>query len=310
MNKISIICTTYNHEPYIRQTLQGFVTQQCNFSFEIVIHDDASTDRTAEIIREYEAEYPQLFRTILQTENQYSKGINIWKNLFTDPTCAEYIAICEGDDYWIDPLKLQKQVDFLEEHEEYGMVYTKAQQYIDTTGEFSNIIGFKINSFEQLLMSNSIPTLTTVLRNSIYKKYDKDIDPSMRNWKMGDYPLWLYIFAKTKIHFINQVTAIYRVLDNSASHPQDGKKMLDFSRSVQDIRAFFAARYSPELVELVKESGIRIMFEAACRARDRKMQEELRIQAKKYNSNKMLFLNIVGLFPQLYIEIIDKYRKL
>lgn len=307
---VSIICTTYNHELYIRQALEGFLAQKCNFSFEIVIHDDASTDRTADIIREYRDKYPSIFNTILQSKNQYSQGNDVADLLYNQKSRGKYIALCEGDDYWIDPLKLQKQVDFLEANEEYGMVYTKAQQYMNTSRVFSKIIGIKINSFERLLMSNGIPTLTTVFRKAIFKKYDRDIQPSIRDWKMGDYPLWLYVLTKTKIHFIDQVTAIYRVLDNSASHHQDGNKMLAFSKSIQEIREFFSSEFSAELLEVVKESGIRLMFETACRAGDRKMQKELRIQAKKYNSKKMLFLKVFGYYPKLYIQIIDRYRDL
>ncbi|MFK2238497.1 glycosyltransferase family 2 protein [Bacteroides fragilis] len=106
---VSIFCITYNHSSYIRQCLDGFLIQKTNFPFEVLIHDDASTDDTAGIIKEYEAKYPDIIKPIYQVENQYSKGldINIVYNL--PRARGKYIAMCEGDDYWIDPLKLQNK---------------------------------------------------------------------------------------------------------------------------------------------------------------------------------------------------------
>lgn len=118
---VSIICITYNHEPYIRQCLDGFMMQKTNFPFEVLIHDDASTDKTADIIREYKARYPDVIKPIYQTENQYSKGVKIGLTYLYPNAKGKYIAECEGDDYWTDPLKLQKQVDFLEDNPSYSL---------------------------------------------------------------------------------------------------------------------------------------------------------------------------------------------
>ena len=118
---VSICTITYNHAPYIRQCLDGILKQKTLFSFEILIHDDASTDDTANIIREYEARYPNVIQPIYQTENQYSKGISFISKFNFERARGKYIAMCEGDDYWTDPLKLQKQVDFLENHPDYSI---------------------------------------------------------------------------------------------------------------------------------------------------------------------------------------------
>lgn len=115
--KVSICSITYNHAPYIRECLDGFLMQECNFDFEVLIHDDASTDNTAEIIKEYQAKYPDIIKPIIQTENQWSKGVRTIQSTYNFSRAkGKYLALCEGDDYWTDPLKLQKQVDALEQH--------------------------------------------------------------------------------------------------------------------------------------------------------------------------------------------------
>ena len=113
---VSVYCTAYNHEKYIRNALEGFIKQKTTFKYEVIVHDDASTDNTASIIREYEEKYPNIIRPIYQTENQYSKGIDFIKNDICPLMRGKYVAVCEGDDYWTDELKLQSQYDGLEKN--------------------------------------------------------------------------------------------------------------------------------------------------------------------------------------------------
>ena len=126
---VAIRCITYNHGSYIRDALDGFVMQQTDFSFVAIVHDDASTDNTAAIIREYASRYPDIILPIYETENQYSKHDGSLRRIMNNAcaaTGAKYIALCEGDDYWTDPLKLQKQVDFLESHPDYSLCFHNA----------------------------------------------------------------------------------------------------------------------------------------------------------------------------------------
>lgn len=110
---VSISCITYNHRQFIRQCLEGFLMQKTSFEFEILIHDDASTDGTIEIIQEYQRKYPDIIKPIIEEVNQYSLGVTAVSLRYNFPRArGKYIALCEGDDYWTDPLKLQKQVDF------------------------------------------------------------------------------------------------------------------------------------------------------------------------------------------------------
>ena len=119
---VSIICTAYNHEKYIKYAIDGFLMQKTNFEYEILIHDDASTDNTPKILKEYQDMYPDLIKVIYQKENQYTKGVSAITVLL-EKAKGKYLAFCEGDDYWIDKYKLQKQVDFLDRNIDYSAVY-------------------------------------------------------------------------------------------------------------------------------------------------------------------------------------------
>ncbi len=116
--KVSICCLVYNHKDYIRQALDSFLMQKTNFPFEILINDDCSTDGTTDIIREYEAKYPDIIKPLYHTENQYSKSYrqgNMMSITFNFPrVTGKYVAMCEGDDFWTDEYKLQKQFDLME----------------------------------------------------------------------------------------------------------------------------------------------------------------------------------------------------
>ena len=143
---VSIRCLVYNHASYLHQCLDGLVMQQADFDFEAIVHDDASTDGSAAIIREYAEKYPEIIKPIYETENQYSKGdgtLDRIMNAAIHPE-ARYIAVCEGDDYWTDPFKLQKQVNLLERHQDVGLVYGRARIYRQAKGKFSkNILGIQ-----------------------------------------------------------------------------------------------------------------------------------------------------------------------
>lgn len=132
--KVSIRCFAYNHERFIRQCLEGFVMQKADFRFEAIVHDDASTDNTAAIIREYAEKYPDIIKPIYETENQYSKHDGSLTRIMNAHTRGKYVAMCEGDDYWTDPYKIQKQVDFLESHPDYVMCSSRFDKYWQESG--------------------------------------------------------------------------------------------------------------------------------------------------------------------------------
>ena len=165
----TVACLTFNHKKYIRQTIEGFLMQQTDFPIEIIIHDDNSTDGTTQIVQEYADQYPELIFPIFQRENQYSKGKKPLINFVFPQAKGKYIALCEGDDYWNDPLKLQKQVEFLEANPDYVISYHNAM-IVDEVG---NIVDYsklpenlkKDLSSEELIQGTMILTLTMCFRN-------------------------------------------------------------------------------------------------------------------------------------------------
>lgn len=248
MNKaplLAIRCLTYNHEPYIRQCLEGFIIQKTSFPFIAIVHDDASTDKTAEIIEEYALKYPDIIKPILEKENQYSKHDGSLGRILNNaiPESVKYIAMCEGDDYWIDPNKLQKQVDFLESNPEFGMVYGKVHTWLQEENKFGKSFGKKAHTFEELVRYNTIPTLTVVLKYNLQQQYLDEIDPVTKNWKMGDYPMWLYISKVSKIGFIDEYLGVYRINKVSASHFEDRIGRLKFQMSALEIAAYMCNRF-------------------------------------------------------------------
>lgn len=205
---VSICCITYNHCDFIRQCLDGFIMQKTDFAFEIIVHDDASTDGTTDIVKEYEMKYPKLFKVIIQKENQYSKGVNILSNVFSCAT-GKYIAYCEGDDYWTDPLKLQKQVDVMENNRFSICCHDYVK--VDESGrKMSDGCGFKelqINLEDFVRREDLIlQPLTVLFRRSMfesdeYAKYDcaKDIT------------LYYHLLKKGDAFIIPEIMGCYRV---------------------------------------------------------------------------------------------------
>src|SRR5512133_361009 len=247
---VSVCCLTYNHSRCIRQTLDGFLAQKTTFRFEILIHDDASTDNTAEIIGEYVDKNPELIRTIIQTENQYSKGIRGITARFLFPIAkGKYIALCEGDDYWIDPMKLQLQVDFMESHPDYGVVHTDADFYFETRNVIKK--SFKKLSreyvpngyiYEQLLRNNFIYTLTICFRKDLLGNDYQFLTDG--RFAFADYPLLLELSLKTKFHYIDRSTAVYRRSEDSMSHFNDFERYLRFEQAVLKIRKYYLDKQS------------------------------------------------------------------
>lgn len=246
---LSIKCMVFNQEKFVSQTLDGFLIQETTFPFEVVIHDDASTDNTANIIREYESRYPKIIKPIYETENQYSKHDGSLSRIINSHIKGKYVAYCEGDDYWTDSNKIQKQVEFLENNLNYGLVYSKAKQFNQEKNKyFLKGWGEDFVSAQNLLETNNkIPTLTICYKRELYDKYREEIKPETHKWLMGDYPLVLWFAFNSKIKYFNYYSGVYRVLPSSASHNYNVEKEMKFILSAYDIKRFFAEQYNVKL---------------------------------------------------------------
>ena len=208
---VSISCTTYNHANFIKSCLEGFLMQQTSFEFEILIHDDASTDETQDIIKAYQQKHPTIIKPIFQTENQYSKGVRGIMPRFNFPRAqGKYIALCEGDDYWTDPLKLQKQVDFLEENEEYSMCFHKVNLiYPDNSIIEDNItkVPVKYESIEDLAEKGNYIHTPSVM----FTRQELILPKEMYLSPVGDFFLYMIISRNEKIGYLEEIMAVYRV---------------------------------------------------------------------------------------------------
>jgi glycosyltransferase involved in cell wall biosynthesis len=242
---VSVCCLTYNHSKYIRDAINGFLIQKTDFPIEILIHDDASTDGTADIIREYEAKYPDLIFPIYQTENQHFKGNKPGK-INRDRAKGKYIAICEGDDFWTDPLKLQKQVDFLESNIDYGLVYTRYK--IREEQKLKPDIIFKSTGHSgdvllDLIRKNFIATLTVCFRKDLLEKIDTD-EIYFEKFIMTDYPIWIQMAKISKIYFLDEITSTYRLIGESLSHSKSFERQEKFLLSNLKVQLYYIKKFN------------------------------------------------------------------
>lgn len=224
---VSVICLAYNHAEFIRETLDGFIRQETDFPFEVIVHDDASTDNTAAIIREYAARYPHVIRPIYQQQNQYSLGVPFSTRLFAQAR-GQYIAYCEGDDYWTDPQKLQIQVDFLERHPDYVITYHDAYMFNGQGVLRSPHLQGRYRrdaSAMELMRGRPLSTLTVCFRNLI-----KDLPPELHGVEVLDICWWSLLGAHGKGKFLAQIRpAAYRIHEGGIFSMRSSKQRIRMS---------------------------------------------------------------------------------
>ena len=192
--------------------------QKTNFRFEAVVHDDASTDGTAAIVREYAEKYPDIIKPILETENQYSKGDGTLGRIMAENREGKYIAICEGDDYWIDPLKLQKQVDYMEDHPDCTMTCTRAKYFLDTQNRFLGELYCRksdgiLDPVDVICRTGYfIATCSIVYRPCIREEYPD----YCYNCNVGDWPLQIMASMKGYVYYIDEPMCVYRYMSKGS----------------------------------------------------------------------------------------------
>lgn len=209
-SRLTVLTTTYNQEKYIADALDGFVNQETSFPFEVIVSDDCSTDSTAKIINDYAKKYPKIIKPIF---NKTNKGpmLNFVETL--DKISSEYVAFCDGDDYWCDNNKLQEQVDYLDSHPDYSVCFHQTKIFFENKEKPDEVFPLKnfpkTTEFSDLLKQNYIPANTVVYRWK-FNEQNKLSDCFPKNIVPGDYYIHLLHANDGKIHFINKVMSCYR----------------------------------------------------------------------------------------------------
>lgn len=281
--EVAIQVITYNQKDYIAQCLDSIVMQRTTFPFVAIVHDDSSTDGTADIVRQYAGRYPDIIRPIFQTENQYSKGFSPAKIAAEelDRLNPKYKCILDGDDYWTDAESLQMRYDYLETHPECAVVYSKVVQLLPS-GEIAELdAGYKweVPTFEQLLMRNNVPLCTAMFRLDIFREYLAQVKPFDRNWPINDWAMWLYMTSKHyEMAFIDRVTCVYRVTPVSITRRKTLRGRIKYINGIKHLSLYFS-RYStqPHIRRQIK------------RRVNRGIYNEIMDEIKKYPMGALLF---------------------
>ena len=294
--KVFVCCITFNHSKYIEDALKGFVMQKTDFPFVCVIVDDCSTDGEQEVIKTFlqreckmeDAEYYDNEKAVIIVAshqknvnctmvvyflkvNHYSQKISKWGYFTPWREKCQYEAICEGDDFWINSMKLQKQVDFMDTHPDYGLCFTDFD-LVDGKRNHKNVVKEDGNYWPTIIERGvQIGTATVLYRTNIYK-----ILPKLylgKKWLMSDYPKWIEFAHESKLKYLPDITAKYRVLDNSASHSDNIQKEIDFIKCGIQIRSFYSNYYHYNHVESKKSFYIKVM-KLAFKHKDKKVAKD------------------------------------
>ena len=258
---VSVSCITFNHEKYLRDALEGFLGQKRSFGIEILVHDDASTDGTIEILREYTEKFPDIMRPMYEEQNQYSQGISNISGVFNFPRArGKYIAMCEGDDFWSDTEKLEKQVAYMEAHPECSLC-CHAAGIVSMDGAFrsekelrpfSGSRGLKPE--EVISRKINIPTASLLFR----AEYVKALPQWYFDCPVGDIPLQLHLLRMGSVYYFDEIMSMYRMgREGSWGDSMDGeearKKWESHYREMKKLYEAFDretdGKYAPAIAE-------------------------------------------------------------
>lgn len=207
---VTVFCITYNQADYICDCLEGIVSQKTNFAFTAIVHDDASTDGTAEIVRKYAEKYPGTIIPVIETENQFSKGFNVSNSWVNSIKWGKYIACCEGDDYWMDSCKLQKQYDFMEAHPDYSLCLHNAiindfRYKIDYLSEPNS--ADKDKSCEEIIFEGGGKLNPT---SSFFIRADCEWPSIPHNCSANDHFELIKLASRGKVYWFSEPMSVYR----------------------------------------------------------------------------------------------------
>ena len=240
---VSVCMTAYNHAPYIARAIEGVLKQRTTFGVELIIGEDCSHDNTLAICREYAKRYPERIRIMTAERN-----VGMRENYRRTALAAQgrYVAYCDGDDFWIDEEKLQRQVEALENNPSVGMCYTRSERRIEHSDKrwIYPKEGLFVE-FEKLLFNNTVENCTAVARRELIERYYAEVQPECHpEWLTDDAPMWIWFAAESRIVALEQVTAVHSLLKESVSQSSDYLKRIAFCDSLVDISLWFDERYS------------------------------------------------------------------
>ena len=211
---VTVWCLAYNQKDFIRDALEGFVMQKTSFPFEVIVHDDASTDGTTAIVQEYARHYPDIIKPVIETENQWHKGglKHIIKIMNEKYRKGKYIAFCEGDDYWTAPQKLQLQVDFLESHPEYSMCFHSAKKKYETnTRAWIDCENIQDKDYDatDIFINWTVPTASVMCRREAMDFYANLKHPE----RIQNYDIFIFLSCAMigKLRGIHEQMSVYRI---------------------------------------------------------------------------------------------------
>jgi len=259
---VTIICITYNHESFISQALDSFIMQKTTFPFEIIVHDDASTDNTQLIVREYETKHPSLFNNIYQIENQFSKNeLNIWFDITFPVAKGKYIALCEGDDYWTDILKLQKQVDFLEENPQIVAAFHNTEErcfdgLLNSRLYMNKMDTSQTVSIYEMLEFNIVPTSSLVFRR--VELPDNINSSNFKNLHFADWPLNLLLARNGDYYYFPFIMSVRRMHQNSIWGMQDHSE--NIRKTIETLKLMISYNWFDKAINIKLERTIELLL--------------------------------------------------
>ena len=311
---VSIFCITYNHEKYIAEALDSFLMQETDFSFEILIHDDASTDNTAKIIRSYENKYPSLIKPIYQTENQYSKGIEIHSTFNLPRAKGEYIALCEGDDFWTDERKLQYQIKKMKEYPECQMSFHPVKviynQRISDTVQGRQAEDDKIFDIKEIIMGNGgfCPTPSLIIKKEVFD----NIPAFFENAPVGDYYIQIFGSINGGALYIDKTMSAYRIHSGGVwtsmqtDFSSRKKFAFKFLQSLEQMDGFFNYQHKDEIAFIKSQTFSDILGNKNFSIRDRVDLYKICIHHISDNDQTKWLDDLVKKFEQQNKTIKDK----
>jgi glycosyltransferase involved in cell wall biosynthesis len=254
--KVTVSITTYNQEKFIVQAIQSALAQRTEFDFEILVGEDQSSDRTRELVCDYAARYPDRIRVLCNDYNEDHLRLNGKQNFANNILNArgEYIALLEGDDYWTDPLKLQKQVEFLEGHKECCACFHNVRVHYEEAPEHdrnfhSPPLEKPFFALPDIVSYHFIPTCSTVFRNGLFRSFPDWFYRSA----MGDWPLHVLNAEHGLYGYIDEVMAVYRVHSGGLWSGSNRIKILKATiESAGLIKAYLGDRYSPQITKSIE----------------------------------------------------------